>query len=297
MKSRDKNMISGYIGRLHTWIIASFVLAVTISALITMGGITPRATITICFVESDAAPIPAHAAALERLLSESTQQPVRISPAPHAGGCDLVIMPTIDWLSGAHDFEGTPIYSLAASADRNDESVIVTLRDDADGERGSVTAATVTFTNSRSINGFWNQLEFLRENDIHLPADLDSFRFAGNDDRAGERAIVAVLSGGARFGACRANILRNLEDAGTLPPDRLAIVAGRPALPDVLIISSRDGATHYRAILDRARSICSSGGAIGSEETPDIIIEALSPAVLEYLRSIERLMGNYRGQF
>lgn len=297
MKSRDKNMISGYIGRSHTWIIASFVLAVTVSALITMGGITPRTAITMCLVESDAAPIPAHAAALERLLSESTRQPVRISPAPGAAGCDLMIVPTIDWLSGAQAFEGIPIYSLAASADRNDEAVIVTLRDDAGGEIASVSAAAVQFTNSRSINGFWNQLEFLKENDIHLPAGLDSFRFAGSDDRAGERAIVAVLSGSARFGACRANMLRNLEDAGTLPPDRLAIVAGRPALPEVLIISSRDGATHYRAILDQARSICSSGGTIGSEGTPGIVIEAVSPATLEYLRSIERLMGNYRGQF
>lgn len=299
MKSHDKNILSGYIGRSLTLIIALLILAVTMSALITGGGITHRATIRICRLESAAVPSAARAAALGELLSAISGQPVTITTVAGIAGadCELLILPTFEWLAVSDQIDGLPIFSLAMIAGRNDEALLITGRDGEGGTMSDLSITELQFTNHRSINGFWNQLEMLREGGMHLPADLDRFLFTGGDEHAYERVIVAVLSGRARYGACRGNALRELEHAGILPPGELAIVTRRPALPEVLIISSRDKATYYRTHLERVSAALATEYPRTPSGVLPVAIEALTPEVLDRMQAIERLIGEYRGQF
>lgn len=299
MKSRDNNIFSEHIGRSLTWIIASFVLAVTLHALITGGGITRRTTIRICRLESAALPSAALADALQKPLTEAAEQPVAIFPIAGiaAGDCDLLLLPAFDWLLSPDEFDGIPIFSLDMIPVQNDEALLISGWDGGAGTMPGLSAAELQFTNYRSMNGFWNQLEMLRENGVHLPADLDSFRFAGGDGHACERVIVAVLSGSAGYGACCGTTLREFERAGLIRPEKLHIVARRRALPEMLIISSRAGATHYRSCLNRARSALATGDPAGADGEFVVSIEEVTPAVLERLQAIGQLIGRYRGQF
>jgi ABC-type phosphate/phosphonate transport system substrate-binding protein len=299
MKFSHANILSEHIGRSFTLLITLFFLALTASALISGGGITRRETIRICVLDRDSAcSLPERYADLKKLMSDAAGLPVSVTrTAAVAGdGFDLCIVPVFDWLLASDRVDGTPIFSLGSRADTHSESLVIARRKERAESAAEISTGELLFAHPRSVHGFWNQLSLLKENGLQPPAHLDSFNFAGGAERACERAVAAVVSRRFRYGACCAGALAELERAGLIDGEAIEIVARSDALPDLLIVSTPDGAKRYREILNAVRARLLKSAAQNPESNADLVIEELPGSVVKRLQSIEELIGSYRRQ-
>lgn len=254
----DINIVSAYMGRFMTLFVMAAVLAVTISALFSKGGVRDHLTLTI--------QVPSGRSAddaldfyepLRYLLAKETGRTVRVqAPAPPAarptsdnwcGECELYVLPMEDFVASREEQRLTALYSISPTEHRRDTAVLIKRH----GETipAVLTQDDVVFTSPKSVNGCWVQLLLLESEGFAAPETIASLRFAPVVGGA-TWVVYAVLFGEYAVGACRQSDLAALVSTGSLRGDEITVVRTSPAVPEVVLACRSEDAGYYRGLLE-----------------------------------------------
>jgi hypothetical protein len=250
IKPIDLSIISTYMGRPLTVVIALFVAGVTISALIG-GGDAQRNIIDVCVHDDRPSRVMSVYEPLRVLLSDETRRPVVL----HAGeerhvDCDLYVMPTHDYLSRADELGIEAIYEIRRTEKRNDSAILI----------GRSSENAIDY-------GFWVQLSMLSRNGFQMPASPSELRFAGCvGDQS--RVVLGVVYGAYRLGACRLSDVTSLTEKGVIDGDEITVLARADALPET-VIAAHTGETRYyaRKLKNIARLVDEAASPVNQTET------------------------------
>jgi hypothetical protein len=267
IKPIDLSIISTYMGRPLTVVIALFVAGVTISALIG-GGDAQRNIIDVCVHDDRPSRVMSVYEPLRVLLSDETRRPVVL----HAGeerhvDCDLYVMPTHDYLSRADELGIEAIYEIRRTEKRNDSAILIGRSSENAIDYSRLSPEDVAFSGPYSVNGFWVQLSMLSRNGFQMPASPSELRFAGCvGDQS--RVVLGVVYGAYRLGACRLSDVTSLTEKGVIDGDEITVLARADALPET-VIAAHTGETRYyaRKLKNIARLVDEAASPVNQTET------------------------------
>jgi hypothetical protein len=251
----DITILSQYMGRFLTAIVTAIVFAITVSALVSEGGIRRQAATLVMEV----APLKGVKGTDDQfepfryLLALETDRTVvlRERGADHCERCDLFVMPIELFLASDESHRLVPLYSIDRTDHKRDEAVVIARNGDPEPDVPS--PGDIVFTNPESINGCWVQLGLLESRGYELPDRIDSLHFASRPGAApaAGRVIFSVLLGEYPYGACRASDLAKLIAAGEVGRDELRIVVSGPTVPELVVACRPENADYYRSVLER----------------------------------------------
>jgi hypothetical protein len=283
IKPIDISIISGYLGRFQTAIVALLVIAITAHAFMTRNTARGHVALVIA-VPGD----PGRFEPFGRIIARRSARTVKLVAEEWTDAAELFVLPPQEFFRHREALGLTPLYALSERA--SDRAVIISRRSES---APLDDAAEVLFTTPESVNGCWVQLYSLHHREARMPSSLDSLQFAGGED--GGRVVWAVESGMVRFGACRAS------DLGKPDAERVRVVFQTPALPD-FIVATRAGDERYFA--DRLEGLGLLLEAPGEEERDLVELlrdrrigaaRTVSKAQLEDLGSVCRFVGTVAG--
>lgn len=243
-KSTDLNLLSIYLGRSLTVLIAAFVVVVAVSALLDRGGGARRNIIDVCvFAYGDEA----RYEPFRKLLSHATRRPVvvRDCHGELSSDYDLYIMPTAEYLGHAEALGIVALYEIGSSEKRRDSAVLVGRASDVPIDFPRLSADDVVFSSSFPVNSCLAQLAMLEAQGSLIPRQPSHLRFVpGGDDQS--RIVLGVIHGKYRLGACRLSDLTALARKGVIQMDEITVVETTRALPEMLIAGRPAEADYYR---------------------------------------------------
>jgi hypothetical protein len=222
----DVTIVSGYMGRFQTVIVALMVLAITAHALVTRGDARGHVTMTVAvpaseFGESVFEPF-------SRLIARRTSRSVVLTRGDWERPAEVYVMPAIEFMERREALGLRALFSVTAA--NRDQAVIVTRA----GTTSIPTdAGEVLFGPLRSLNACWVQLRALARDRVPVPVSADSLVCVSSG--GGDRVISAVLSGAVEYGACRSSDIARLERRGVISPDEIGVVLEAPTLPEFIV--------------------------------------------------------------
>lgn len=257
IKPFDVSILSSYMGKWLTAMVALFVIAVTLSAL--RSGHAERNIVGIC-VTTEAVD-EAVFEPLRNVIAGETRRATTVTrcDAPARSAWDLYVMTTADFFRYEDDLDLEALYEITPT-DAVDRAIIVSKPGDDD--LSSISVDDVAFVGPGSVNGFLVQLSILEAEGFTVPATARGFRFEGGGGFA-VRLVLGVLNGDSRFGACRQSDISALVSNGVIEPGEFAVVRRGRALPENVIASHRSEAAYYR---QKLRSVSEKLERAGDDE-------------------------------
>ncbi len=246
----DITVVSAYMGRFLTAIVSAMVIAVTVSALVSKGGIRDHQTLSVGVPPMRGVDATEeYFEPLRLLLALESGRKVEVNS--HTPGwcdrCELHLLPIAEFVAAAAERDLVPLYSICRTRSGADAAVVVARSDDF---RSVVpTPQNVMFVDPQSVNGCWVQLEQLESRGFTSPDRVASLRFAPMPSAA--RVVFSVLMGASAYGACRQSDLTELVAAGDLDRNELQVVFSSPAVPELVVACRPADAEYYRHLLSR----------------------------------------------
>ena len=175
----DINIVSAYMGRLLPVIVMLMVLAITLSAVVGVGGLRDHVILVVGVPQNGGTgSAQERYAPLRQLLARETGRTVSLSPrgTDWNDGCDLYLLETGEFVKEREKRGLVAVYSFSRMQRRSDAAILVS-------RRGSQPPAfpgrdDVIFADPRSINGCWVQLAFLDSTGFETPERIEDLRFA-----------------------------------------------------------------------------------------------------------------------
>lgn len=232
----DVNIVSAYMGRFQTGIVALLVLGITAHALVTRGSARGHVTMVLAAPAGDEVD-GGVCETFARLVARRTSRSVVVASGRWDDASELYLMPTVEFMERREELGLRALFGVGTVA--WDHAVIVA-REKANGVPRD--AGEVLVESPWSLNACWVQLRALASERVPVPRSADSLRCAPG--HGAERVIMAVLAGTERYGACRRSDLDRMTRRGTLRPDDLDVVLEAPALPE-LIVAAREADARY----------------------------------------------------
>lgn len=228
----DISIISAYMGRFQTAIVALLVFAITVHAFITQGSTRSHSTLTIAVPGGE---LGRACDPVTRIVERATERPTQTVVAEDGWTTtsELYLMPAADYVRERKRLGLEPLFAMGRAG--GDRAVVVS-RPGAPWPPHS--ARDVLVADTRSLNECWVQMRALAGRGLHIPR-ADSLRVAPG--RRAERVVCAVSAGEADFGACRASDV----DGDTTLAVSLAVVA----VPEVIVAARRSDADYLRSRL------------------------------------------------
>lgn len=303
----DINIVSAYMGRFLTAIVTVIVLVITVSALVSRGGIRDHLTLVI-EVPAAAGPAPGGGAAagefyepLRYLLARETGRTVRVQTRENewCDKCELFVLPIEDFIVGQKKRELVPVYSITPTEGRRDAAVLVARR----GTQyiGTPAPDDVVFADPRSVNGCWVQLALLESEGFAAPEKVESLRFAPSPGDA-NWVVFAVLFGRFSVGACRQSDLLDLVDQGSADGEELTVVRSSPAVPEVVLACRPADAEYYRNVLRLTAARLADPSPSGKDrDAVELLksrgVRSLLPVTQDELKRAIELFDRMEGRF
>jgi hypothetical protein len=279
VKPIDISIISEYLGRFQTVIVALLVIAIAAHAFVTRNAARGHVPLTLA-VPSDGGRFEP----LARIIARRSARTVELAVNEWTDSAELFVLPPHEFFRRRGSLGLKALFTLSERP--ADRALIVSRRSDTAVPDD---AAAVLFSTPESVNGCWVQLYSLSRRKARVPASLDSLQFAGGKDAG--RVVWAVVNGLARFGACRASDLDETD------ADRVRVVFQTPALPDYIVAARADDEAYFLDRLDGLGLLFEAPG----EEDHDAVallrergigaVREVSKAQLEELSSVCEFMG------
>jgi hypothetical protein len=265
----DINIVSEYMGRFLTAIVTVLVLALTVSALVSEGGIRGNRVLVVeVTVESDGESIVAQTESLKYLIARESGSSVEIRPGSGewCEDCDLFILPVREFLTERELRGLQALYAAYPDPSKRDAAVLIARHGNT--ALGTIDPGSVVFTDPDSPNGCWLQLYMLESKGFTIPGDIAALRFAP-DGRGAAWVVFSVLFGEYTVGACRQSDLSRLVAAGSLNREDLAVVSREPAIPETILAARPESAEKMRTVLDGIAALL-SGEAMTDRERAEV---------------------------
>jgi hypothetical protein len=286
----DINIVSSYMGRFLTAIVTVLVLAITISALMSEGGIRGHTALVLGL-----GPVGTidetldHYEPFRSLLASETGRKVEVHalepemPAP----CELYVLPVRQFIEHGYDAGLAPLYSTCRMDGGRDSAVLISRPGLAPPDLSALTADDVIFAGPGSLNGFWLQLRVLESGGFAAPRNLDGLNFASVGN-GGARVVFEVLVGDYVLGACRKSDLSELVEAGSVGDHEITVVRAVPALPEWIIACRVEDLDYYAGLLDGiATRLATPGRPPRNDDTAALLkargVRSLRPVFSEEL--------------
>jgi hypothetical protein len=247
----DINIVSTYMGRFLTIIVTVIVMAITVSALVSKGGMRNHQSLLVevppVAGEPDAS---AWFEPLRDLLAVETKRTVKVQVRGGGwrGGCELYVFPIAEFLAVGQHHGLVPLYEIGSLERRRDAALLIARN--AESSPAEPSADDVLFSHPQSVNGFWIQLKMLEAAGFPTPERLESLHFA-SAPAPGARVVYSVLMGEFPVGACRASDLAKAVSAGGVGKDELTVIRSSPATPETVIACRPADVDYYRRVLAR----------------------------------------------
>ncbi|MGD8414102.1 MAG: PhnD/SsuA/transferrin family substrate-binding protein [Candidatus Latescibacterota bacterium] len=277
----DINFASAYLGRFLTVGVTAAVLAITISALTSSGGLQNRSPIVLSVPGGSVAKgAVTNFEPLRELLACERGRAVRMVPRGNGWceECDLYVLPIDQFLGSGRKNGLVPLYAVEP-VDRGRNAAVLISRTGFDTQARPPDPQDVLFTNPRSVNGFWVQLAALESEGFRAPDGVGSLNFAST----GTRVVYSVALGQAAIGACPSSDLADAIAAGGIGRHELSVVQSFPAVPELLIACKPDDAGYYRPVLARISEMMAVGGDSGRRRKA---VEMMKNAGMRRLRPV-----------
>jgi hypothetical protein len=245
----DINFASAYMGRFLTLGVTVLVVAVTVSALVSGGGLRDHRTLILEVPGGVHGGPEARFGPFRDLLAAETGRAVRerVRQDGWCDECDLFVFPIIEFIDGRALRDLVPLYAIERMKRGRDAAVLIARAGEALSD-SIPPADEIMFSHPRSFNGFWLQLEVLESRGFHAPEKLQSLRFAPASD-TGIRVAYAVALGDCVVGACRASDVAEAEKQGGIERGELSVIHSTPAVPEVIVACRPDDVDYYRNLL------------------------------------------------
>ncbi len=270
----SNGILSAYIGRFLTAIVAFLVFGITASALISTGGETGDGVLRIgVFLEESDDFTLGRYEAFRNLISSQIKRSANLYiHTPDALPADLYILSLRNFLRIEKRLDLVPLFAVDGSGSGRDAAVIITADSSDEVDFGNVPSSRVAFTDSLSVNGFWLQLMMLERKGFHVPEQLDQLNFEGSGFFS-VRLVQGVRWGAYTLGACQKSDLISLIKKGLLRQGEVRILAETEWLPEILIASPRQRAEYNEEVLGKVRDILSSPAYAADGEVTTILHE------------------------
>ncbi len=298
IKPIDLSIISTYMGRWLTLVIALFVVGVAISALVS-GGDAQHNIIDICVYDDRPSRVMSVYEPLRLLLSDETRRPVVL----HAGDekhlqCDLFVMSTHEFLMRSDELGIEAIYEIRRTAKRGDSAILIA-RSEESIDYSRLSPEDVVFSDPHSVNGFWVQLSMLSKQGFRIPELLSDLRFAGGEGDQ-SRVVLGVVYGAYRLGACRLSDVTSLTERGVIGRGEVAVLEREDALPETVIATRTSGTRYYtRKLKNIARLVDEAASPVNQPETVRLLksygVAALEPVSRGQIREVGDLFERTAG--
>lgn len=304
LKIVDVSLLSNYLGKGLTVLVAMIVIGLALHAIVATGGNSERNIVSICMPDTGSPEGKPAYEPLRSLVRRETHRPVELSTCAGewTSGYDLYVMPIADYFHYAESLDLEALFEITDSARRTDNAVLISRPEDtvhaSDGpDYSGVSAADVAFVSPTSINGFWIQAARMQSLGFDLPETIEAVKFEGKGDTV-ERVIFGVIYGPYRLGACRLSDVTSLFERGIIRRGEVRILQKGSALPEMVIAAHPDEAEYYR------RKLKNIGKRLAGEataNTPDETVELLKssgfrglwPITDERLASARQLYEKY----
>lgn len=254
IKVIDFSIVSTYMGRYLTAVVAVLMFAITLSALLSGGG-TPVEGTVIVGVPSrgDAETTLDFFEPLRSLLERNIAMTVRLEVCEDSWpeSCDFLVMSVHEFQRLRESESLVAIFSVEPPGGWSGAAII------AGGSVGEipsdVSGDDALFTAPHSINGCWVQLRALEERGVVFPAMLDELEFAPPPGHA-ERVVYSVATGRYRLGAVPRRVVSRMISEGKIAADEVAIVATLPSMPET-VLCHREGGRVPEPLTTRAETV------------------------------------------
>ncbi|MCZ6767243.1 MAG: PhnD/SsuA/transferrin family substrate-binding protein [bacterium] len=296
LKIVDVSLLSNYLGKWLTVVVATIVIGLALHAIVATGGSSERNIVSICMPDTRSPEGKPAYEPLRSLVRRETRRPVELSTC--AGewtpGHDLYVMPIAAYFRHAELLDVEALFEITDSERRTDSAVLISRPGDtvraSDGpDYSGVSADDVAFVSPNSINGFWIQAARMQSAGFDLPETIEAVKFEGKGDTV-ERVIFGVIYGSYRLGACRLSDVTSLFERGVIRRGEVRILQKYDSLPEVVIAAHPGEANYYRRKL---KNIGESLAGSATTSTPDETVELLKSSGFGGLWPItdERLAG------
>ena len=240
IKVIDISIVSTYMGRYLTAVVAVLVVAITISALFSSGGweTTGDLVVAVPMRESDEETL-RHFEPLRTLIEQRVGRSVRLEVRgqywPEA--CHLYVMSIHEFHRVRDERQLTAIYSVEPAGGLAG-AVIISGGDSKETPAG-VSGADVLHMAPHSINGCWIQLRALEERGVVFAPSLEDLEYAPPPGRA-ERVVYSVALGQYRIGTVPRMAVDKMLSDRRIVPGEVTVVATFPSLPETVLCVRRD---------------------------------------------------------
>jgi hypothetical protein len=258
----DFNVVSAYMGRFLTAIVAVAVIGITVSALLSRSRGAERGVLVVAALP--AGPLEAARTAratratrgfhdsLRLLLARESNRPVAVresGPAGDAGaGCGLFLMAMEEYLAQREEEGLVALYAVDRSAHGRDRAVLIARPSGAPSpEFAGIGADQCIFSGPSSLNGCWVQLELLEAEGFRAGEGTQSLHYPKAGGAA--RVVFSVLFEGYTLGACRRSDIENLIAEGSIAEGEVAVVRSSPAVPEMVFACREPDAAYFGRIL------------------------------------------------
>lgn len=248
-KPFDIGIVTVYMGRFATLIVAVLVLAITVHALVTWKSDRSHVKLSVAVATRPGVGGPElYHEAIAQILAQRTARSVSLvyDVDAWADSCELFVLPILDFarLRGPLGLRG--LYALGAAT--GDRAVLIA-RGESHVDLASASSTDVLFAAPTSPNACWEQLMALSERGVAVPGKLDGLHFASPGGDC-ERVVYSVVNGVRPLGACRSSDLAALIRRGALEQGEVSVVLAVPAAPEAIVAARERDAEYFRDHLD-----------------------------------------------
>lgn len=285
----DFNVVSAYMGRFLTAIVAFAVIGITASALLSRGRSAERGVLAVAAPSVGAMETTrGFHESLRLLLARESNRPVDVrgfGPAADAdAGCGLYLMPMEEYLARRKDGGLVALYAVDRSTHGRDRAVLIVRPSSAPfASFAGIAKDRCIFSGPRSLNGCLVQLELLEAEGFRAPERIQSLHFPAAG--GGARVVFSVLFEGYTLGACRESDIADLIAGGSIEGGEVAVIRSSPAVPELVFVCREPNAAYFGRVL--------AGLALRLASPGDDPEEGIAAALLRSsgMRSIRPIAG------
>jgi len=266
IKPIDISIVSSYMGRFLTAIVAALVFAITIHAYATRGSDLAHVEFAIGMTAPEGFAEP-----LRELVAASTSRRVGLAAGEDKwdATCELFILPLCDFLELRGKMHLHGLFSLGAAP--NDRAVVIA-RGAETADPSRLRSADILFAGPDAPNGYWAQLMALSRAGAPLPDGSAGLRFTP-DNGGGERVVYSVVDGVTRYGACRASDVSRLVDRGQIAAGEVSVALDTPALPEFVVAAPEAKVAYFARKLGGLGALIDDPGESGWRDTVELLHE------------------------
>jgi len=249
----DVTIVSTYMGRYLTALVALLVFAITLSAIFSDGGSNAGPLTVAVPSRGDTDYTLRHFEPLRAALERMAGAPVllEVSGEKWPASCAYLVMSTHEYLR-SHESEGlVALYSIEPRGGLR--GAVVIAGKSAPAMTAGVRPGDILFTGPHAINGCWLQMQALERDGVVPAPEMDKFAFAPPPGH-GERVVYSVASGNYPFGAVAQHILDEMLLDRRVLPGEIDVVLREAPLPEMLLCARRQGDAGANALRPPADS-------------------------------------------